>query len=285
MTGHRPDLLIKDAALAAAINGIVIVDVVAADQPIVYVNPGFELLTGYDADEVLGRNCRFLQGPDTDPSAIAEFAAAVAEQRGTKVTVRNYRKDGTPFWNEVVLSPITDGRRVTQYVGVQLDVTERRQAEDRAQFLAYHDPLTGLANRARLQERLALALRDAGRAGHQVALLYLDLDDFKSVNDRFGHTAGDELLRQMTERLGRLVRPRDLLARQGGDEFLIVLCDLPGDATAMGLRVGERVQEALQAPFLIAGDALEVSASVGVSAYPADAASPGALLQHADAAM
>jgi diguanylate cyclase (GGDEF)-like protein/PAS domain S-box-containing protein len=285
MTGPDADLLMKDAALAAATNGIVIVDALAADRPIVYVNPGFERLTGYGADEVLGRNCRFLQGPGTDPSAIEEFRAAVAEHRSTKVVVLNHRKDGTPFWNEVVLSPIFDGQRVTQYVGVQLDVTERRQAEDRAEFLAYHDPLTGLANRARLQDRLAHALRDAGRKGRQVALLHLDLDDLKGVNDRFGHVAGDELLRQVTERLGALVRPRDVLARQGGDEFLIVLTDLPRDAAATGARVAERVQEELRAPFLIRGDAVEARASVGVSAYPADAATAGALLQHADAAM
>jgi len=285
VTAATADLLLKDAALAAATNGIVIVDVLAADQPVVYVNPGFERLTGYAAAEVLGRNCRFLQGPGSDPTAIAELRAAVDEQRAAKVVLLNHRKDGTPFWNEVVISPIFRGDRVTQYVGVQLDVTERRQAEERAQFLAYHDPLTGLANRARLQERLALALRDAGRQGLEVALLFLDVDDFKGVNDRFGHEAGDELLRQMTERLSGLVRPRDLLARHGGDELLLVLCDLPGNAAAMGARVAERVQEALRPPFLVAGDALAVSASVGVAAYPADAVTAAGLLQRADAAM
>src|SRR4051794_39090476 len=151
----------KDAALAAATNGIVITDALRDDHPIVYVNPGFERMTGYSADELVGRNCRLLQGPGTDPSAVAELRAAVAELRGAKVVVRNYRKDGTPFWNEVVLSPVVEDGRVTQYVGVQLDVTERRQAEEQVQFLAYHDPLTGLANRAQVQDRLAVAIREA----------------------------------------------------------------------------------------------------------------------------
>nr|MBA2636868.1 diguanylate cyclase [Solirubrobacterales bacterium] len=269
---NLPDLLMRDAALAAATNGIVIVDATQPDLPIVYVNQGFERLAGYRADEVLGRNCRFLQGADTDPLAIVEMRTAVAEGRGAKVVLRNYRKDGSPFWNEVVLSPVTDGERIVNYIGVQLDVTERRQAEEQVRFLAYHDPLTGLANRARVEERLADAIRDAGRVGHQVALLYLHLDHFKDINDRFGHGAGDELLRQVTERLTGIVRPRDLLARQGGDEFLIALCDVPADAAAVAAEVAERVTETLRPAFLIAGEALELSASVGVSAYPDDAA-------------
>ncbi|HEY8585040.1 MAG TPA: diguanylate cyclase [Capillimicrobium sp.] len=280
------DLILRDAALAAATNGIVISDAAeGADGALLYVNRGFERVTGYRSEEVLGRNCRILQGPGTDPAAVRELGDAVRECRATTVTLLNYRADGRPFWNEVSLSPVSDGQRVTHMIGVQTDVTQRHQAEEQVAFLAYHDALTGLANRAKVEERLAAALEHAGRTGREVALLFLDLDDFKGVNDRFGHAAGDELLRQVTERLDAVVRPGDLLARQGGDEFLLVLADVADGAAARGAEVAARLEEALAPGFLIAGESVVVASSIGVSTFPDDAPDPDTLLQHADAAM
>jgi diguanylate cyclase (GGDEF)-like protein/PAS domain S-box-containing protein len=280
------DLLLHDAALAATTNGIVICEVdAAADYPIRYVNAGFERLTGHRAEGILGRNCRILQGPGTDPAAIAELRAALADERPTTVTLLNYRADGRPFWNEISLSPVREGDRVSHVIGVQTDVTERRLAEEQVRFLAYHDTLTGLANRAQLQERLNEVLAQARSTGREVALLFLDLDGFKQVNDRFGHAAGDELLRQATERLAGVVRPGDLLARQGGDEFLLVLGDVASGAAARGARVAQRLAEVLRGGFLLAGETVHVSASIGISTFPGDAADARTLLQHADAAM
>jgi len=182
-----------------------------------------------------------------------------------------------------VVSPVTEAGRLTHYVGVQLDVTERCRAEERARFLVYHDPLTGLPNRRRLQERLGQACRRAQESGHQVALLSLDVDDFKAVNQRWGHAAGDELLRQLAERLQSAVRPGDLLARQGGDEFSVVIADVE-QGVAAGAQVADRVLAELRTPLLLAGEAVPVRISVGVSALSCDAESPTALLQHADAA-
>jgi diguanylate cyclase (GGDEF)-like protein/PAS domain S-box-containing protein len=275
---------IRDAALAAATNGIVIVDALEDDHPIVYVNAGFERLTGYTADEVLGRNCRFLQGEETAPATRDAFRRVLAEHRSDRVLVRNHRKDGSAFWNEVVLSPVLDEGRLTHYVGVQLDVTERVVAEERASFLADHDPLTGLPNRRRLQQDLIRRCREADEQGSQLALLYLDVDDFKAINDRWGHAAGDDLLRQLTERLQAAVRPGDLLARQGGDEFAVVIA-APSDGLGAGARVADRILAELRPPVVVSGEIVQARVSVGVSAYPADACSPAELLQHADAAM
>jgi diguanylate cyclase (GGDEF)-like protein/PAS domain S-box-containing protein len=281
-----PDLLLHEAALAATTNGIVISDADASgDYPIRYVNAGFERVTGYSAEDILGRNCRILQGPGTDPAAIAELRAALAGERPTTVTLLNYRSDGRPFWNEISLSPVRDGGRMTHVIGVQTDVTERRLAEEQVRFLAYHDTLTGLANRARLQERLTEQLARAQSAGSELALLFLDLDGFKQVNDRYGHAAGDELLRQATERLSGVVRPGDLLARQGGDEFLLVLGEVASGAAARGADVAERLAAALSGGFLLAGETVHVTASIGISTYPGDARDARTLLQHADGAM
>ena len=170
-------------------------------------------------------------------------------------------------------------------IGVQTDVTERRLAEEQARFLAYHDTLTGLANRARLQERLGELLTRASAASSEVALLFLDIDGFKQINDRFGHAAGDDLLRQVTERLSSIVRPNDMLARQGGDEFLLVLGEVRGGAAARGSDAARRLAKALGGGYLLAGEIVHVTVSIGISVFPDDAHDARTLLQHADTAM
>jgi diguanylate cyclase (GGDEF)-like protein len=152
-------------------------------------------------------------------------------------------------------------------------------------FLAYHDPLTGLANRAALEQALGLAVEQARAAGTGVALAYADLNEFKRVNDSLGHEIGDELLRQVAERLRGAVRPQDLVARQGGDEFLILIRDLPLSAREGAELVGQRIADALHAPFTLGAAELLVDAAVGLSLFPDDADSPAALRKHADAAM
>jgi diguanylate cyclase (GGDEF)-like protein/PAS domain S-box-containing protein len=169
--------------------------------------------------------------------------------------------------------------------GVVSDITALREAEAQVEFLAYHDSLTHLANRALLAEHLELALERARRHDRRVALLYLDLDDFKLVNDRLGHAAGDELLCRVADRLRSVTRSTDLLARPGGDEFLLLLADVEESAWKLASRVAGNIHDALVEPMPVGEEMVTVSASIGVSTFPLDADGAGALLQHADAAM
>jgi diguanylate cyclase (GGDEF)-like protein/PAS domain S-box-containing protein len=268
------------------IAGVVVADATRPGFPLVYASPGFEQLTGYRSAEVLGRSCGILQGEGTDPRAIELLREAIADGREAYVTLLNYRADGTPFWNEVAVAPRRDEHgALVQYLGVQKDVTSKIRAQARIRELAYYDALTGLANRSALQEELAAGLHSAQTGSEELAVLFVDLDDFKRVNDTYGHHAGDQLLRAVAERLRGLVRAEDLLARPGGDEF-IVLVRTAGEAVAVATDLAGRVLTRLREPFALDGTVpLQVRASVGVSTYPRDARSVDELLRHADAAM
>jgi diguanylate cyclase (GGDEF)-like protein len=161
----------------------------------------------------------------------------------------------------------------------------RTHARGEIAFLAYHDPLTGLANRAALEDALVGAIVDARAAGTSVALAFADLNEFKRVNDSLGHDVGDELLCQVAERLLKAVRPGDLVVRQGGDEFLVLIRDLPAAGREAAEAVGQRIADAMHAPFSLGAAELLVDAAIGISLFPDDAESPDALRKHADAAM
>ena len=180
--------------------------------------------------------------------------------------------------------------------GVMLDITDRKNAEDQAAYLAYHDKLTGLPNRPMFEELLELSIARARRHDLAVAVVYADLDDFKLVNDSLGHEKGDELIRQLSARLGEATRETDLVARPGGDEFLLLLADIersaqpgiPGaadGAVAVAEAVASRVEEALRAPFDLDGTEVYVSASIGIALFPHHATDAAELLTCADAAM
>ncbi|GAB3681607.1 diguanylate cyclase domain-containing protein [Angustibacter aerolatus] len=288
LPGHLLDAPLLQRALDAATTGITVSDARLPGQPLIWVNSAFARLSGQSADEVLGRNCRFLQGPGSDPRVIADISAAIAAGEGIHTRLLNYRQDGTPWWNELSLSPVLDEHGVvTHYIGVQDDVTARVEAEARVTHLAYSDALTGLANRTRLADALREGLERGRRRGSSTALLFVDLDNFKDVNDRLGHSGGDELLALVAERLRSVLRADDLLARQGGDEFLVLLTDLPAQASQVAERVASGIVDALREPFVLDAVTLQVGASVGVSVVgPGDhGAAAELLLQRADQAM
>jgi PAS domain S-box-containing protein len=204
------ELSLSRGVMRSVTNGITIGDATLPDLPLVYINAAFEKMTGYTFDEVRGRNCRFLQAQETQQPGLTAVRGAIREQRDTMTVLRNYRKDGTPFWNELHFSLLRDSQgRLTHFVGIQNDVTLRVEFEQRLSFLAHHDSLTGLANRELLFERLRQAVMRSSRHNTSVALLFLDLDNFKHVNDAFGHDTGDMLLRIVAERLQGQVRDCD----------------------------------------------------------------------------
>ncbi len=277
-----------ERALNASTTGITIADMTRPDAPLIWVNAAFSELTGYPGHQVLGGNCRLLQGPATDQRTVAELGAAVTAGRQVRTRLLNYRADGRPWWNELQLSPVRDTRgALTHYIGVQHDVTTRVEAEAKVLHLAYHDMLTGLPNRERLRAALSDALDRGRRTGTATALLFIDLVAFKAINDAHGHNTGDQLLREVAGRLRLALRADDLLARHGGDEFLLLLADLPTPlAAGIAERVAQDLLAALDAAFLIADHRhVNIGASIGISVAPIDADTPDQLLRHADAAM
>jgi diguanylate cyclase (GGDEF)-like protein/PAS domain S-box-containing protein len=268
-----------------------VVLVLGADERIALLNRAGHQMLGHDDGTLVGRNwfdaCLPAQGRDVARATFRRLLAGDPEPQLESFENTVLAADGDERvvrWNTTVLLDEDGAATATLSSGV--DVTEARRAEQQIAYLAYHDSLTGLPNRALLREHLELALARARRNGTAVALLYLDLDDFKLVNDSLGHAAGDELLSRIALGLRERTRATDLLSRQGGDEFLILLSDLDQDgAQAAAEAAAQSVMAAFADPFRIAGAEFHVGASVGISLFPRDADDPAALLKHGDAAM
>ncbi len=407
-----------ERAVKASDFGFTIVDARLANQPIVYCNPAFEKITGYSFREVVGRNCRFLQREGQDEAAKQELREAVRAGRPCQVLLRNYRKDGALFWNELTVSPVRDANDIiTHFIGLQSDVTARvegearkremesrfqalfdnsldgiayydmaghcisanraycemlgyteseiiglrneeitppqwhaiereivdeqlfkhgytelyekeyirkdgskfpisvratlhydsdgkpvgcwgivrditdykhvihqlRENEARMEYLAYHDILTQLPNRLLFQDRLSKALERARRHGLIFAVLLLDLDRFKNINDSLGHAVGDHFLKAISTRLAGVIRECDTAARIGGDEFVVVLEDI--DDISNVTSVATKLLKVLAEPVQVERHELYTTASIGISVYPDDGDSVETLMKAADAAM
>ncbi|MFL9457017.1 MULTISPECIES: EAL domain-containing protein [Nostocales] len=403
-------LHLMERAIAASSNGIVLTDALQADNPIIYVNPAFEEITGYPASEILGKNCRFLQGSERDQPALNELRNAILEQRDCHVTLRNYRKDGTLFWNELYIAPVFDSLGfLTHFIGVQTDmtqqqeallalrqreeqyrsivetaaegiwllnqdnqttfvnqqmanmlgytteemlgktlfsfmdeegvaitnanlerchqgihemhdfkfqckdgsplwaivscaplfdeqknyagalgmvtnITERKHMEEKLVYQAFYDALTGLPNRVLFMERLGQAIAQVKNHPENLfAVLFLDLDRFKVVNDSLGHAVGDQLLIAIAQRLQSCLRQNDTVARLGGDEFTILLSHIQTieDTTL----VAERIHQVLKSPFNLNGSEVFTSASIGIAVGTNRYDEPANVLRDADTAL
>jgi diguanylate cyclase (GGDEF)-like protein/PAS domain S-box-containing protein len=271
-------------AVEATDNGIVIADARQPDFPIVYANSAFEEITGYAAAEMIGRNCRVLQGDDRSQAGVDVVRQALREQREARVLLRNYRKDGTLFWNDFHVAPVSDDTgTLSHFVGVLSDVSDRQRYEEQLAYRATHDELTGLPNRQLLQDRLQQSILNAERYGREAAVVFVDMDDFKLVNDSLGHGAGDIALKAIAARLQGAVRDTDTVGRFGGDEFVIVLTEQTDDA---GMEQAiERITAALVQPIELAGVAHVLTPSIGYCRYPEAGGDAESLLKHADLAM
>jgi len=275
---------IRTRAVEASVDAIVIADNCAPDLPIIYVNPAFEQMTGYSSAEVLGKNCRFLQGPEQHQPGLDIVRRALKNNENGKTELLNYRKDGSFFWNELTLAPVVNDRGLTShFVGILRDITQSKNYQQELEHQANYDSLTGLPNRNLLNDRLQQSISFAKRNDHEFTLAFLDIDNFKLVNDSLGHNAGDELLQQITKRIVLQMRETDTVARLGGDEFVILLTD--NISLANHIRRLEKLQQELIYPVTIAGHDMVVSCSIGVCRFPMDGDACVTLLRNADTAM
>jgi diguanylate cyclase (GGDEF)-like protein/PAS domain S-box-containing protein len=276
---------LQEQALVSSSNGIMITRSDAEDHSIVYVNPAFERITGYTAEEVIGREGRFLVRDDLAQPALEHIRNALREKREGQATLRNYRKDGTLFWNELHIAPVRDltGESITHFVSVITDVSERVQYQQALEYQANHDSLTGLANRNLLTDRIEQAIAWARRNNHVIGVMLLDLDHFKRINDASGHAVGDALLKEVANRLRNCVRETDTVARLGGDEFVVILTDLPEPDDVD--HIAEKVLGVLARPIELVGRDVQVTASIGLALYPRDGDHGEVLLRYADMAM
>lgn len=274
-------------SIESSSNGIVISDARQNDLPIIYANKAFEQITGYTSEEILGHNCRFLQGDEFDLSnnqALTEIRQGLDNGTDTSTVLRNFRKDGSPFWNDLYISPMRDEKGdVTHFIGVQNDISERKSAEHQLAFNVSHDVLTGLPNRTLLEDRLTQACQLSERYARVVALLFIDLDGFKVINDSLGHRLGDQLLIEVGLRLQAIVRTGDTVARISGDEFIVLLPDLAHTDDA--IQVVENIIQQIAVPYNLDGEIVHLTASVGISTTAVNLEKPMELLQQADLAM
>ena len=262
-------------------DGVIVTDV---EGKIVAVNHAFSMITGYSEEEAIGKTARMLRSGREEKSFYRILWSRVADNGFWTGEIWNRRKEGDFYLESLTISAVRDmDGTCTHYVGVFRDITQAKESEQKLDHLAHHDSLTNLPNRVLFNDRLAHAMERSEREHQQLALLFIDLDRFKNVNDSLGHHIGDELLKHVTLALIEKVRNGDTLARLGGDEFVLLLENVDGQyGTTI---VVEKLMTVFEQPFMIVGHELFVTCSVGISLFPADGKDLNILLRNADVAM
>ncbi len=275
------DLRLSATVFEHAAEGVMIVD---AATEIVAVNRTFSEITGYAADEVRGRNPRFLQSGKTSADTYRRMWQSVADQGFWRGEIWNRRKDGTLFAELLTISAVRDDDdNLTHYVGLISDITTIKRSQESLDYQAHHDPLTDLPNRLLFEDRLDHALQRVRRDDRQLAVLFVDLDRFKIINDTLGHPVGDDVLCAVGKRLQTSLRECDTVARLGGDEFILLLESVASEDDAAV--VAGKLLDDFRDPVFAAGQEFVVSASIGISLYPRDGVDVATLVRNADAAM
>lgn len=280
---HRTkrQLLLAEAAFKCTDTGIMVMD---AGWRVIRVNPAFSRVTGYEPAEVVGRKPMVLSSGVHEPEFYDDLWAALDANGAWEGEIWNRRKNGEVYPEWLRINAVEDEQGgITGYVAIMSDITHRKKAETELLRQATRDPLTGLANRQLFMHVLDDSIERAGSMERLCAVLFVDLDGFKEINDRWDHAAGDEMLKEVARRLRGTVRVSDEVARLGGDEFVVVLTEVrePQDAA----RVAEKIVGALAEPYRLSAGEGRISASVGISVYPANATSAEDLVRAADQAM
>jgi diguanylate cyclase (GGDEF)-like protein/PAS domain S-box-containing protein len=264
-----------------SIEGVVVMD---SDGLVRMVNPAFLAITGYEAEEVLGQPPPIFRSEQFDPEMIERFWEDVNSKGQWSGEVINQRKNGQAYPEWVTVSIIKDPEgQVTNYMAMFNDLTQIRTGEEKIKYQAYHDALTGLPNRLLFLDRLELAIAQVRRHELRLAVMFLDLDNFKHINDSLGHAVGDQLLRRVAQRMRSRLRESDTLARLGGDEFILLLPD--AQDTEQAAEVAKRIQGALLRPFHLEKSPYYLTASIGVTVFPEDGADAETIIKNADMAM
>ncbi|MEF2966412.1 EAL domain-containing protein [Paenibacillus sp. M1] len=288
----RMESIIDSSALLRSIDamgvGMAIIDPNLKDNPLVYVNRGFEQITGYSREEVLMRNGGFLYGEETDRRLVNIIQKAIQENRMDKVTFKNYKKDGSSFWNQFIISPVPDpDGKPGYFVGLQFDVTEemeeRNASDQKMRQLSYFDPVTGLLNMNRFKEVVRSELAATESEHKTAAILRINLNKFRYINESYGEGAGNELLARVGERIRAYFSEDTPICRSFADDFIILLPRL--DDPLHIHRAASGLNELLKQPYTVLGEEIGVGFGMGISIFPDDGGDVPVLLKHAELAM
>ncbi|SEP56888.1 PAS domain S-box-containing protein/diguanylate cyclase (GGDEF) domain-containing protein [Ectothiorhodospira magna] len=261
-----------------------VVVITNTDGVIEYVNQHFCNVTGFSREDVLGQRTGMLSFEGKNADKYASIRETLSKGGTWEGEFNNRKQSGEPYWEMARIAPIRNSRGdVTHYIKLAEDISDKRALTERLEYLAFHDPLTGLPNRTLMLDRIGQAIVQARRDRHILAVVFIDLDDFKVVNDSLGHAQGDQLLIQVGQRLRALLREGDTIARFGGDEFILLLSRLKHVDGV--IPVIEKLQDILSSPVTLASHQVRVTASIGIALCPADSDRPDELVRHADAAM
>ncbi|MEM0514168.1 EAL domain-containing protein [Pseudoalteromonas sp. YIC-827] len=281
LQASKKDLYLANKIISASLDGIMITD---QSGVILQVNPAFSRLTGYSAQEVIGKTPKLLSSGHHSAAFYHCMWQTLDRDGVWQGEIHNRRKDGDTYVEWLTIIAIQEqGDENPVYAGIFTDITERKAAERKIAKLAYFDDLTGLPNRRLFKDRLSVALAHSQRQQQRLAVMFIDLDHFKGINDTLGHSIGDDLLKQVAQRLQHCIRSGDTLARLGGDEFTLLLNEV--ESVDEVISCAEEVLAQFNASFSLAQKSITVTTSIGISLYPDDGGSMETLLKHADVAM
>lgn len=281
LASSQRSLQLADKVIHTSLEGIMITD---TRRRITRVNPAFTHLTGYEAEEVIGKSPSLLQSGRHDKAFYDRMWTTLNREGQWRGEIWNRRKNGEVYPELLTITAIKDENdRITHYAALFSDISELKENERQIRHLAYYDPLTGLPNRRLFHDRLSMAIAHAHRGGGMLAVMFVDLDHFKTVNDTLGHACGDELLEAVAIRLRDCLREDDSVARIGGDEFLVLLPEIEGFEPVP--KLAQRIIDTLAGPVRLHGRELVIGCSIGVAFYPDDGLDGEELIKHADIAM